>query len=321
MKKWILLLIACSLSLYADSSEEQEVAALDLTQMPISLEEIQLPTPSIVPPHKNSFLAVSLSSLFPGLGHVYLQEGKTASGLMGSAGLGFGLVLYPDSPLSARVAGSLTIQTSWLYGLYAAYRDVRLYNGTSGYSYKMPTDTFTDLTLAPFSWSVLKKPEVWGALLGKLVLATTVLYFAYPREAHIQPPSFSIGEELASPLIAFPVGIGEEAFFRGFLQSGLSEMLTPWGGIALSSLLFGAAHIPNALFLPPEDQWRYLAFSLPMITLGGAYCGWLTYKNRSLRQSVALHVWYDFALMAASALATQVASTSKNKGFAFSIPF
>jgi hypothetical protein len=28
----------------------------------------------------------------------------------------------------------------------------------------------------------------------------------------------------------FPVGLGEEAFFRGFLQSSLSERFGPWGG-------------------------------------------------------------------------------------------
>lgn len=315
MKKWIFLLLA--FSLYADPSEE--IASLNLGQTPITPEEIQLPAPSIVFPYKSPFLAVSLSSLFPGLGHVYLQEDTTASALMGGAGLGCSLAFHPNSPPAARIAGGMTFQTAWFYGIYAAYRDVRFYNGESSYSYRMPTDTFADLALAPFRWSVLKKPEVWGAFLGKLLLATTVVYFAYPREA--LPPILSVGPELAYPLIAFPVGISEEALFRGYLQSRLSETFTPWGGIALSSLVFGAAHIPNALSLPPKDQWRYLTFSLPLITFGGAYCGWLTYKNRSLKESVALHVWYDFALMAASALVTQLSSTSKNKGFAFTTSF
>jgi hypothetical protein len=37
----------------------------------------------------------------------------------------------------------------------------------------------------------------------------------------------------------------------------------------------------------------------------GVYDGWLTYKNHSLKESVAMHVLYDFILLGIGALASQ----------------
>ncbi len=286
----------------AIESEPQEIAAFDFPiqqSIPLALPE-NIPPPVPIP-HKNAFLAVSLSSLVPGLGHAYLGDMKTAGGLMGSTCLNWACLAFPNTAI--QFTGLVTLESIWSYGLYAAYRDVRIYNKESGYSYQMPTNSFADLALAPFRLSVLKKPEVWGGFLGALALAVGVGYFAYPQDAHIQlefPP------EIDMPLIAFPVGIGEESLFRGYLQSQLSEFFSPWGGIAISSLAFGAMHVPNALFLAPESRWRYYTFSIPLITGMGAYFGWLTYKNRSLKESVALHTWYDFTLLAAGFLASRV---------------
>jgi len=209
------------------------------------------------------------------------------------------------------------LESNWSYGIYAAYRDVRSYNGQSGYLYEMPTDSFTDIKLAPFNLYVLKKPEVWGALLGSLVLAGTVSYFVFHDISEVE---CNFSEESLFPLTAFSVGMSEESLFRGYLQPMLSEYFSPWGGIAISSLLFGAAHIPNAILLPEEIRWRYYSFSLPLITSMGVYLGWLTYKNNSLKESIALHSWYDFVIFAAGSLATSSVITGTPK-FAISFPF
>jgi membrane protease YdiL (CAAX protease family) len=242
----------------------------------------------------------------------------TAGGLLGSSLLLASAATIPGSQDSLGITSLVTFQATWSYGLYAAYRDVRKYNGQIGYSYKMPTDSFSDLAYAPFRFSVLKKPEVWGGFLGAFALATATAYFAFPGEAHIELSS-SPTLHLSS-IAALPIGIGEESMFRGFLQSALLEFIPPWAGIALSSLSFGAAHIPNAMALPKEDRWRYYTFSLPLITGMGAYFGWLTYKNRSLQESVAIHTWYDFVLLAASSFANTAAATGR-PGFALAIPF
>jgi membrane protease YdiL (CAAX protease family) len=300
----------------ADENFSQQIISLDLDSPTIPSEIIQLPAPKAIDlPRKSTLLAVGLSSLFPGLGHVYLGDMQTAGGLMGGTGLAIGLIPY-GGPL--QIPAIVTLQNTWNYGIYAAYRDARLFNGQAGYSYKMPTDSLADLSYAPFNFRILKKPEVWGGFLGALAIAITTSYFTYSQDAHIQPQLSS--RTAALPLIALPVGIGEESFFRGYLQSQLSEWLTPWGGIVVSSLAFGASHIPNAQMLAPEDQWRYYAFTLPVITAFGGYFGWLTHKNNSLKESVAVHTWYDFVLFAAAALATQTAATGRS-GFAIAIPF
>jgi membrane protease YdiL (CAAX protease family) len=189
----------------------------------------------------------------------------------------------------------------------------------------MPTDQFSDLAYAPFKWSVIKKPEVWGGLLTALGTAAAVGYL-WQLDGYLTKPSAAsrLGNKLGNrltPLYAFPVGISEEALFRGYLQSHLSESLTPTGGIIASSLLFGAAHISNGLLMEdPEDQRRYFSYSIPFITAFGAYFGWLAHHTNSLQEGVALHSWYDFALFSLDA-ATKGAISTGTPSFAFSLPF
>jgi membrane protease YdiL (CAAX protease family) len=304
MKKITLL---ATFSLFA----QEEVALVDLT---IPATQLEMPAPKFELPKKSPFLAVTLS-VIPGLGHAYLGEYATAAELFGSTTVlaGASAIRMPDE---ARLSCILTAANLCNYTFYAAYRDVRNYNRQEGYAYKMPNDSFQDLSLAPFRPSVLKKPEVWGGILGALALGVTTSYFAFPQDMEMEDGG-SMG---LSPVVAFPVGIGEEAFFRGFLQPMFSETLTPWGGIAASSITFGALHFTNGLMLPKEERWRYYSFSLPLITTLGAYLGWVSYKNCSLKESVAIHSWYDFALFTASAFATR-ASIGGLKEFSWSISF
>jgi len=123
-----------------------------------------------------------------------------------------------------------------------------------------------------------------------------------------------------SPLAAFPVGIGEEAYFRGYLQTMIAEATNPWAGIITSSLLFGAVHIPNAraFGLSGKEEMRYYTTVIPMISAFGAYFGWLTYKNCSLKESTAVHSWYDFTLfLAASSASSSLAIGKPTLSFSF----
>lgn len=269
-------------------------------------------TPIYTPKEKSPMLAVGLSTIFPGLGHFYLEDVQTASILAGTAGTSYGFSKAPSYEASFRDNCHTIHFTTRLYGVYAAYRDGRMLRGDSGYRYKMPTESFSELAYAPFQISVLKKPEVWGGLLVSLAAATGVAYLSSSSKC-----SLSIAS--ARPVIAFPIGIGEEAFFRGFVQPSMSEVCTPWGGIAISSALFGAAHIGNASEMSPDMRRRYYAYSIPFITVAGVYFGWMANKNNSLKECVALHAWYDFTLMALQATASQASIGSSE--FAISIPF
>jgi membrane protease YdiL (CAAX protease family) len=316
-----LLTVLLPLSLFAQAQElptlsepDPEVGevalgeSIQVSPISFSLPEPTEQAPFLVKKTKSPTVAVLLSSLVPGLGHYYLGEPRVGSGLLGGALLG-GASAYATRNDPSLFATSLyTVRAVGGYGIFAAYRDAKLYNGNPLLT--MPRDDFKSLTAAPFQWSVLKKPEVWGACLGALALATTTAYFAYPEDA-----SARIKTTYIEPLSALPIAIGEESIFRGFLQSSLGEVLPPWGAITLSSLAFGAAHIPNAQHLEQSHQWRYYTFSLPLITGLGAYMGWLTHKNHSLKESVALHAWYDFSLMFAGALASKAAIGEKTEIF------
>jgi membrane protease YdiL (CAAX protease family) len=304
------------------SPSQPELISLEIpstNQLVMTPNEMTLPSISPIPIKKEPWVAVTLSAILPGLGHVYLGDMSTAGGLMGTTGLSMGVLFSPLAAEAATLQTTVaTLQATSFYSWYASYRDARILNGISSYSYQMPTDSLAQLTTASFNWRILKKPEVWGGLLGTLALGTAIVHFAYPENAKITSASASSSHVM--PWVALPVGLGEESFFRGFLQSALSETFNPLTGIILSSLLFGAAHIPNAQGLEKAERWRYYTFSLPLITGIGAYCGWLTNKNHSLQESVALHTWYDFIIFSISALATETAATGR-PGFAFAVPF
>jgi membrane protease YdiL (CAAX protease family) len=314
MKRLLSALLVSSLL-----TAQEEVVFFDpLPTIQSTQQEIQLPAPVLVRPHKSVGWSVVLSFLFPGLGHVYLDDMKMAGGLAVTGGAGLGFAMNPHASESIQISSLLTYQTIWSYGLYSAYRDARAYNGPSSYTYRMPADDLTDLTTAPFSWKVMKKPEVWGGILGMLAIASGVSYLAFPGDT--SKPNEDHPRTQISPILSVPIGVGEEALFRGFLQSALTESFDSWGGIALSSLAFGAAHIPNGLALQPENRWRYYSFTVPLLTAFGTYAGWLTYKNHSLKESVALHTWYDMVLFAANSFATE-ANISGERHFVFTFPF
>ncbi len=330
------LALACvfaTVFMYADDKEEQkdsddvapvlfeetQETAQTFADRPAILEPTSAAPPELVKHYKRPWLATSLSALCPGLGHAYLNDYRTAGTLAGAYGLELGMLNLGSKDTEQLTRNFIALQTTQFYGIYAAYRDVRANNQNVGFRYPMPTDSFQQLLFAPFDWTVIRKPEVWGGVLGCLSLAVTVSALTHTEEA---PATNAICSDfpVIDPFMAFAIGLGEESFFRGYLQSAFSESLTPVGGMITSSILFAAAHIANAELLPEEERMQYYKVSLPVIGSIGAYCSWLTYKNRSLRESVAVHSWYDFVLLAISSAATKAAITKK-KEIAFSFTF
>jgi membrane protease YdiL (CAAX protease family) len=80
------------------------------------------------------------------------------------------------------------------------------------------------------------------------------------------------------------VASGEEMFFRGALQTELTERTHPTVALGLSSLLFGAWHIPN----------NGVAGALAA-TAGGLYLGYRYQESGyDLGEVIATHFWLDF---------------------------
>jgi membrane protease YdiL (CAAX protease family) len=190
-----------------------------------------------------------------------------------------------------------------------------------GYKYKIPNEQFDELSKSPFNYKVLKKKEVWGGTLALLAGGIGVSYLRDKLTNKIDiKKSLKVSSKYAYPIVAFPIGFSEEILFRGFLQPSLNEILTPTGGVIASSLIFGAAHLSNASNWSNRDRINYYRFSIPYITLAGAYFGYISYKNNSLKEAIAVHSWYDFVLFALNSIdfgSTIVKRPSFSFGFSF----
>lgn len=176
----------------------------------------------------------------------------------------------------------------------------------------VPPERLPELALAPFSPDVLLRTEVWLGLIGMLGANLLVTYLvdgppAFDFSRAGQPPnlfgrSFSPvpGGALAGGIgvaLFGHVAIAEEAFFRGWLQSGLSRLLGETPGWIVGSLIFGATHSLNAISLPDDQRLPYLAIYVPLITALGGYLGFVYQRlGYSLAPSVALHFWYNLLL-------------------------
>ena len=82
-------------------------------------------------------------------------------------------------------------------------------------------------------------------------------------------------------LVAALAGIGEELFFRGLLQLGLTTFVDVWLAILLVSLVFGLAHAVSFLYC-------ILAFIVSL------YLGFLFVHTNNLVVPIAVHALYDF---------------------------
>jgi membrane protease YdiL (CAAX protease family) len=85
-------------------------------------------------------------------------------------------------------------------------------------------------------------------------------------------------------LISLMAGLGEEALFRGVIQSPLTTYLPPWVAIALGAILFGLVH------------WITFSYAVFAAILG-AYLGWLFWHFENLLVPMIVHALYDFAAL------------------------
>jgi membrane protease YdiL (CAAX protease family) len=284
---------------------------------------------ALAPFRKRPALAAGLSLLCPGCGYFYLGQPRRAVGyLSGAAGLiAAGVVAIEDSPLDSdgdRSQGRGTpllgaAQNLWFYGVYATYRDARLARGDAGARYPVAREDVGDLLFAPFNPRVLESPWVWAGVPLMLTAAMGASYgfsrvvpsssspttsmrhlwdgggVEFFGRHHGATTGIAAGEAYDVGLY-LPVGVGEEALFRGVVQAELSETsLGLWGGWAVGSAIFGAAHAIN--YIGVQDGFDKAALAVPYLMLTGSYLGFLyVHSNFSLKQGAAVHFWYDFLL-------------------------
>jgi membrane protease YdiL (CAAX protease family) len=284
---------------------------------------------ALAPFAKRPKVASGFSVLCPGCGYFYLGRPERAIAYLGTTAalIGAGLAVQSSSPLERD--GSALVhdpgramplfgaaQDLWFYAVFASYRDARLARGDLGARYPVAREQLPELLLAPFNPRVLKSPWVWAglpAMLGAAIGASYVISHATETRASLSmrtladgggvqffghhyatAPGVALGEAYDASLY-LPVAVGEEALFRGALQSGLSESLGAGGGWATASAIFGAAHTFNFVF--DEGGAKTAALAVPFLMATGGYLGYVYMRSGfSLCRGVALHFWYDFLL-------------------------
>jgi len=138
--------------------------------------------------------------------------------------------------------------------------------------------------LSPSAWR-------WSLLAGGLGLAASIALFIlahrlirWPQPAPSGLSRIPIITLLPSLLMsAMVAGISEEAGFRGYMQGPLERRYGPAMGIALTSIVFGLAHLTHSAFVPA------ILFDIGW----GALYGFLTYRSGSIVPAIVLHSCSD----------------------------
>jgi membrane protease YdiL (CAAX protease family) len=264
----------------------------------------------------NASCSPQLGLLFPGLAQLCLGKPGRGAVLASLAAVELGTAIavgvetedidHPGVSLPLAAAQDL-----WLVGL----ADALVTRDLARAELYAPRDSAADLLAAPFNLEVMKRPLVWGGLALTLAAGLGVS-LALADEDEIDPDRAGDDPNLFGRTVdaryGYPLGfaagaalfthvaLAEEGLFRGYLQSSLARTRGENAGWVGASLLFGAAHIPNALLLPADDRIDYLLYGVPVITAAGFAMGWL-YRDSgySLAPPVALHFWYDLLLTGA----------------------
>lgn len=127
----------------------------------------------------------------------------------------------------------------------------------------------------------------WSLVAGGLGLAASIVLFIlshrlmrWPQPAHSDLSHIPFITLLPSLLMSAVVaGVSEEAGYRGYLQGPLERRYGPAMGIAITSIIFGLAHLGHGAFLPA------ILFDIGW----GALYGLLTYRTGSILPAIVLH--------------------------------
>ena len=131
----------------------------------------------------------------------------------------------------------------------------------------------TVATLPPLLVMWLYSRSRWGPFRGLM----------YEIE-HKIIPLFTGCSQFDLILICVLAGVGEEAMFRGVMQSLLTELVSPGLALVLTSILFGFGH-----FITP--MYAVLAGVL------GFYLGWLSLAQGNLLAAMITHALYDYVAL------------------------
>ena len=172
----------------------------------------------------------------------------------------------------------LAVDTA-LYSSFSAYRDARRLDDRA-YRTPAPNESLSDLALAPFSWEFLSRPTTFIPLAFQAwaVSRSQGAYGIY-RGPDVSARDLHLTNVTANEFTA----VGEEGFFRGFINNEFSHRWGNGWGLTWSSLLFGIAHTGQGQTANAVEA-----------SIAGAYLGWIHQRNGfQIGEGVALHYWIN----------------------------
>jgi len=255
--------------------------------------------PAAVSAQPSPMLAGVASAIVPGLGQAALGDYGTAAAHFGVFAASFAAgVYYANKPdflsnderysSNSEVINQTTLRSDFalrlatdtiLYSSFGAYRDARARDDLS-YRTPAPKESLSDLAVAPFRLEFLARPTTFIPLALQAWASARKDSYAIFRASDVSSGELHAHNVVTSGTTA----VGEEGFFRGFVNNELSNRWGDGWGLAGSSALFGLAH-----------NGQGDTANIFQATIAGAYLGWVHQRDGfQLGEDVALHFWFDF---------------------------
>jgi membrane protease YdiL (CAAX protease family) len=87
--------------------------------------------------------------------------------------------------------------------------------------------------------------------------------------------------------------LGEELFYRGYLQARLRRRFGPVAAIAVASLLFAVRHYTQVLMAWPHVPWGPATIWVAGVFVVGVALGWLYEASGSLLPPIVAHYLFN----------------------------
>jgi membrane protease YdiL (CAAX protease family) len=269
--------------------------------------------PRYAPERPRNYWLPLASFVLPGLGQYIEQQWEPGFIYTGTAAFGLSLASVAAKRIEKNKLGELDydeyngLQRQYTYGMQlymfsgemSAFHSFRTAVKTrkpgGEFAFLKAEEDPSDLLTAPFEFSMLARPTTYIPMIVGLGLALAT----YDPTPHAD---FDGGDAAFAGGVSYNAGVGEEAFFRGYLMPVLREK---WGSDfwsnATTATVFGAAHYSERNKFPVAQA------------LMGYYLGWVSQRNGwSLKESIFIHAWWDVI-----ALGEEVASNKTEKTYRF----
>ncbi len=200
--------------------------------------------------------------------------------------------ISPGQSAALQVAG-YSYQTFANLRFLDAFTTYRNYRAEEVHTVPLSNQSIPELASSPFQWKYLREPDVYIPLLvtagigfldepqgPSMFSISSLTWFGQD----VSPATAAVGTTILETFGFALLAVAEEGFFRGVLQTELSERVNPNFGFIASSLLFGLGHY----------SLHGLTYSL-RATAGGLYLGWrFKESNYDLGRVIAIHFSIDF---------------------------